>query len=193
MEKEKKRPKLSEIQIEADDLDNILEMSIRSLKAHRPPHFPNTPEGLADFKELSLQYLEYLKSVNHDPDCTNRLIPDVESWATFIGTTRATIFNYERYRDESWKSFIQQFKGIITSAKKQLAFRQKIPTVLAVFDLTNNSDYVNSSEFKLTPEVNTEKRALTAAELPKLNGMTKPAELPKLTGDQSVEVESEGM
>lgn len=186
MEKSKKRPKLQEIQIEADDLDNILEMSICSLKAHRQPCFPDTAAGLEEFKRLSLEYLEYVRTVNHDPDCENRLIPDVESWATYIGTTRATIFNYEKFRSDEWKLFIQQFKGIITAAKKQLAFRQKIPVVLAVFDLTNNSDYVNSSEFKLMPETNPEKKALTADQLPRLGPVKSPVELPDLRSHEEL-------
>ena len=33
-----------------------------------------------------------------------------------------------------------------------MIFRQKIPAVIGIFDLTNNSGYVNASEFKLKPE-----------------------------------------
>ena len=36
--------------------------------------------------------------------------------------------------------------------------------VLAIFDLTNNSDYVNSSEFRLAAEVAPEAKQITAEE-----------------------------
>lgn len=163
------RLKLKDIPIVADDLNAVLDMSIRSIKLGRPAKFENSAEGLMDFKQVSLDYLDFIREVNNNPDCENNLIPDVESWATFAGTTRKTILEYEKNRGEDWEEFISLMKGAITSCKKQLAFRQKIPSVLAIFDLTNNSGYVNSSEFKLQPseQINS-KPILTAAELPKL-------------------------
>ena len=145
----KARPKLNEIPIIADDLNAVLDMSIRSIKMGRPAKFPDTDQGFEDFRDASVQYLEYVRETNNNPDNENHLIPDIESWATFIGTTRQTILTYEKTRGEEWRDYIALIKGSITACKKQLAFRQKIPTVLALFDLTNNSGYVNSSEFKL--------------------------------------------
>lgn len=163
-----KRPKLKDIPIVADDLNSVLDMSIRSIKLGRAAKFEESEQGLQDFKEASISYLEYVRETNNSPDNENHLIPDIESWATYLGTTRMTIINYEKNRGQEWKDFIALIKGSITACKKQLAFRQKIPTVLALFDLTNNSDYVNSSEFKLRPETFEQTRPLTAAELPKL-------------------------
>lgn len=162
----KKRPKLKDIEIVADDLNSVLDMSIKSIKLGRPARFEDSEQGLQDFKEASICYLEFVRETNNNPENENHLIPDIESWATYLGTTRMTIGNYEKSRGQEWKDFIALIKGAITACKKQLAFRQKIPTVLALFDLTNNSDYVNSSEFKLKPETHTEERALTASELP---------------------------
>lgn len=167
-EKQKARPKLKDIPIESHDLDAILDMSIRSVKLGRSPKFTDDAAGLAEFREASIAYLDHVKKTNDNPDNENKLIPDIESWAAYLGTTRKTILEYEKGRDEEWRDFILQMKNIITACKKQLAFRQKIPTLLAVFDLTNNSDYVNTSEFKLKPDVTEYKQALTAAELPKL-------------------------
>lgn len=169
--KSEKRPKLSEIQIEPDDLDAVLEMSITSIKAGRSAKFPNTAEGLEDFKQASIGYLEYVRKVNENPANENKIIPDVECWAVYLGTTRQTINTYERTRDENWYEFISVFKGALTACKKQLAFRQKIPTVLAVFDLTNNSGYVNSSEFKLQQEDAERPRALSAKDLPTIESI----------------------
>lgn len=163
------RPKLKDIPIVADDLNAVLDMSIRSIKLGRPAKFEDSAEGLEDFKAASIAYLEFVRETNNNPECENNLIPDIESWATFMGTTRKTILLYEKNRGEDWQEFIALIKGSITAAKKQLAFRQKIPTVLALFDLTNNSGYVNSSEFKLQPgEQVYYRHVLTAEELPKL-------------------------
>lgn len=148
----KARPKLKDIPIEAHDLDAVLDMSIRSIQLGRPAKFPETEQGLEDFKQCSIDYLEFVRRTNNNPANENRIIPDIEGWAAFLGTTRQTILTYEKTRDEEWQEFILQVKNIITACKKQLAFRQKIPTLLAVFDLTNNSDYVNTSEFKLKPD-----------------------------------------
>lgn len=144
------RPKLKDIPIVGDDLNAVLDLSIRSIKLGRPAKFNDDIQGLEDFKQASIEYLEHVRRVNNDPGNENHLIPDIESWATFLGTTRATILAYEKTRSDDWKDFISLVKGAITACKKQLAFRQKIPTVLALFDLTNNSGYVNSSEFKLS-------------------------------------------
>ena len=152
----KARPKLQEVAIVPDDLNSILDMSIKSIKLGRPAKFSDNVQGLKDFKQSSIEYLEYVRKTNNDECNEHNLIPDVESWATYIGTTRATILSYEKTRNEEWQDFIALVKGAITACKKQLAFRQKIPTVLALFDLTNNSGYVNSSEFKLKPDVSGE-------------------------------------
>lgn len=168
-ELQKARPKLKDIQILPGDLEAILEMSINSVKLGRPAKFSETRQGLEDFKQSSIDYLEYVREINNNPDNEHHLIPDIESWATYLGTTRATILVYEKQRSDEWKEFIQLMKGAITAAKKQLAFRQRIPTVLAIFDLVSNSGYINASEFKLSPILEQpEKRALSAAELPKL-------------------------
>lgn len=164
-----KRPKLSDIPIQEDDLGAVLDMSIESIKLGRPAKFDDTDQGFSDFREASISYLEYVRKTNNNPGNEHHLIPDVESWATYLGTTRMTILTYEKSRSDEWQDFIAQMKGAITACKKQLAFRQKIPTVLALFDLTNNSGYVNSSEFKLQPgEQEVYRRVLTAAELPRL-------------------------
>ena len=73
-----------------------------------------------------------------------------------------------------------------------MIFRQKIPAVIGIFDLTNNSGYVNASEFKLKPETEeAERKVLTAEELPilgkdgklhdrsEIEKLSKPKALPK--------------
>ena len=91
-----KRPALSEVDIIPDDLNSILDMSIRSMKLARNVKFPDTEEGLEDFKAQSLSYLEYVKRTNNDPDNENHIIPDIEGWGVYLGTTRRTINNYQK-------------------------------------------------------------------------------------------------
>lgn len=164
------RQKLKDVPIVADDLNAVLDMSIQSIKLGRPPKFDDTPEGLEDFKQASIAYLEHVRRVNNNPENEHHLIPDTESWAVFCGTTRMTILTYEKNRDDDWKQFIGLMKSAIVACKKQLAFRQKIPTVLIIFDLVNNAGYLNASEYKLqlAPKEE-ERRVLTADQLPKLN------------------------
>lgn len=134
-----------------DDLQPVLEMAIESVKAGRPAAFPDTLEGLVEFKRRSIEYLEYLREVNSRPDAT-RVVPDIEGWSCYIGTTRTTILKYSKSRGEEWQEFIDIMKNSIAATKKQLAFTCKIPPVIAAMDLTNNHDYVNSNEFHLVPE-----------------------------------------
>lgn len=165
------RTKLTDIQIQPDDLNAVLDVSIKSIKLGRPPKFEDSAAGLQDFKEASIAYLEFVRENNNNPDNENKIIPDIENWATFMGTTRKTICEYERWRGEEWQEFIGLMKGCIVSCKKQLAFRQKIPTVLAIFDLTNNAGYVNASEFKLVPEAEQPKKALSDDALPRIKAL----------------------
>ena len=164
MQTEKKSYKTYQLSLKSIFLKSIYQSRMSSI-------FEDSPAGLLDFKEASIAYLEYVKETNNNPDNENHLVPDIESWATYLGTTRKTIAEYERFRSSEWQDFIGLVKGSLTACKKQLAFRQKIPTVLALFDLTNNSGYVNSSEFKLSNEPCEQKRALSDAELPRLDRM----------------------
>ena len=96
------RVRLKDVEIIPDDLNSILDMSIKSIKLNRKCKFENTKEGLEDFKEASIADLEYVKKTNNDPENEHHLIPDIESWATYLGTTRKTIADYERDRDGDW-------------------------------------------------------------------------------------------
>lgn len=106
-----------------------------------------------------------------------------------------TILTYEKTRGEDWKQFIGLMKSAIVACKKQLAFRQKIPTVLIIFDLVNNADYFNVSEYKLQLAPKEEERkVLRADELPKFfleDWENKDKTLPELLEQSKVEKESE--
>lgn len=137
--------------IEADDMTAILDMAIGQATARvgRPCVYSPDKEGLEQFINKSIDYLEYVKAVNQDKEAEQRLIPDIENWAVFMGITRNTLLNYEQ-RGAEWRDCIQLYKENIAAVKKQLALKFKIPPVIFALDFTNNHGYVNSNEFKLT-------------------------------------------
>lgn len=155
-------------EIDKNDLEAVLDMGLESLRG-RKAKYPETPDGLEQFRQTTFEYFEYVQKCNKEDDREHKLIPDIESWAVFLGITRMTLLTYEKTRNREWQDFILRSKDLITATKKQLIFRQKIPAVIGIFDLTNNSGYVNASEFKLKPETNESKRrVLRAEELPRL-------------------------
>ena len=133
-------------------LEAVLNITIESLKTGRPPTYADTEAGLAEFKENTIAYFQYVKDTNANPDIEKMLVPDIEAYCAFLSITRQTLLTYERQRGSSWQDFIKQTKNAIAACKKELAFHQQIPPVIAMFDLTNNHSYVNSSEFRLEVE-----------------------------------------
>lgn len=170
--------------MDGDELDAILDVSLQGLARAREkgsqPMYSNSPEGLKSFKHDSEEYLTFVRNVNKTPTEGGklRLVPDIESWAAFLGVTRHMITGYEK-RGSDWKSTIDAVKGVITACKKQLAFIGKMPPVLAIFDLTNNSGYVNASEFRLSAEAAPEAKQITAEEWEKV--IDAEPEAPKLS------------
>lgn len=131
--------------------------------------YEDSQEGLERFRKDSENYLTYVQATNESAarDNVGGAIPDVEAWAAHLGITRMTISRYER-RGGDWKTTIANMKGIITACKKQLALAGKMPPVLAIFDLTNNSGYINASEFKLVGETQQEAKQITVEEWEKV-------------------------
>lgn len=152
--------------------------------------YEDSQEGLQRFRKDSENYLEYVKAVNESAaqNSTGGIIPDIESWAAHLGITRMTINRYEK-RGNDWEETISSMKGIITACKKQLALAGKMPPVLAIFDLTNNSGYVNANEFKLVTETPREPKQITAEEWEKL--LDAEPEPPKLLFDDYEESSEE--
>lgn len=165
-------------------LEAVIDMAIDVLKAGRPPVYADTPDGLREFKEKTIEYFQYVREVNAKPDIDKPLVVDVEGWACYLSTTRATIATYERSRGEEWQNFIKQTKNAICACKKELAFHSQIPPVVFLFDACNNHNYSNTSEFKI--EANTqepERKPLTAENLPRL---PEPPEVGKGGGENDV-------
>ena len=142
--------------METDDTTAILDMIIdkSTERMGRPCQYDKGKKGLEEFIQNTLSYFEYVNAVNSNPDMERKLIPDIESWAVYLGITRNTILNYES-RGNEWYEVIQFYKNCIASTKKQLALNFKIPPMIMAFDFTNNHGYCNTNEFKLTTKVET--------------------------------------
>ena len=138
--------------LETDDMTAILDLAIEVSTARmgRPAEYPFTAAGLEAFIHKTIDYFEHVNAINANPDLERKLIPDIESWAMFLGVTRQTIWGYQQ-RGNEWKDTIEYYKNAIAAVKKQLALNYKIPPMVYVFDATNNHGYVNSNEFKLKP------------------------------------------
>lgn len=137
--------------LQTGDMTAVLNLITSSMKhfGGMPYKYPPTEEGLKLFVKRSQSFFEYVNEVNANPDLEKKLIPDVETWSVYLGTTRKTIFEYAA-RGGQWATAIDFFKNAINSAKKQLAFSYKIPAMLYVFDSVNNHSYHNVSEFHVS-------------------------------------------
>lgn len=146
----KKYSKFDDEPGEAADLSALLAVSIEQIGSRvrgRPPIYENTEEGLREFLGATKNYFEYIRDANAVND--EKLIPDIEGWSTFLGITRQTVLAYSQ-RNESWEEAISYVKDAILAAKKQLAFRFKIPPVIFLNDASNNHGYLNTSEFRIS-------------------------------------------
>lgn len=134
--------------LETGDSKAIEELIISSIRkcGGRPSYYPDTEEGMELFRNKTLEYFEYIETVNNDPAIEKKLIPDIESWAVFLGTTRQSIWEYSQ-RSKEWYELIQFFKDSIFAFKKQMGEHGKVPQVLLIFDACNNFGYKNTSTF----------------------------------------------
>lgn len=172
------------------EINAVLSAGIRSF--HKGfATYPDTQIGLETFRKDTEAYFTYCKEQNElaTQNNANAVVPDIESWAAYLGTTRRTILRYEKSRGEEWQQAISAAKEIIIACKKQLAFIGKMPPVLAIFDLTNNGDYVNSNEFKLTTTAPQEPKQITQEEWEKV--IDSEPEAPKLLFDDYEESSEE--
>lgn len=139
--------------LQKGDLTPVLDLVLTACTNHmgRPCYYPDTKEGLDDFINKTIDFFEYVETVNSNEelDEKQKLIVDIELWATFLGLSRKTIWQYEQ-RGGEWSDVIGYYKNIIGTVKKQMALHNKIPSLVYLFDSTNNHGYVNSNEFKLS-------------------------------------------
>lgn len=139
--------------LEPDDLTALTDLAVTSLKQHggRIAKYENSQTGLEQFVKKSAEFFEYCNRINGTLEPQQRLIPDIESWCCYLGLTRTTIHEYAK-RNQQWSETIEMIKEYIAMAKKQLGMRNRIPQMILVFDLANNHNYKNTSEFRLSTE-----------------------------------------
>lgn len=157
-----------------DDLQALVNLGIQSLR-RETGKYPNNPEGLEALKQGIIGYFQYINDTNASLE-KQPVYPDIEGLSMYLRTTRKTLRDYEA-RGGEWAEVIGRAKTAITAVKKQLADSFRIPPILAIFDLTNNAGYVNSSEFRLqaepvhdslTPRINTAQIESATEALPPL-------------------------
>lgn len=145
--------------LETGDSKAIEELVISSIRkcGGRPSYYPDTLEGMELFRSETLKYFEHIETVNSDPAIEKKIIPDIESWAVFLGTTRQTLWEYGQ-RNQEWYELIQFYKDSIFAIKKQMGEHGKIPQVLLIFDACNNFGYKNTSTFNAEMKLEYEKQ-----------------------------------
>ncbi len=136
---------------DTDNISAVTNILLETIKSGRPAAYEDSETGLEAFKQGTIDYLLYVQRTN-ESGIEKKVMVDIESWACFLGITRATIASYERTRGESWKQFISVTKNGIAAAKKEAAFHGQLQPMIAVFDLANNHNYKNTNEFKLEVE-----------------------------------------
>lgn len=162
-DKEYKRKGYAPDLSETDNIMAVTDILLTTVKAGRPAEYPEE-NGLERFKKNTIEYLEHVQEINSSDDVSKKVIPDIESWACYLGITRATLATYARTRGDDWKQFIAVVKNGIAAVKKDAAFHQQIAPVMAMFDFTNNHDYVNTNEFKLNASVTEDTRKVLPAD-----------------------------
>lgn len=149
MDRDYKPRKADEIQ--TGDMTAVLSVIRQGVRRFgRPAIYPDTTEGYERFYRHTLEFFDSVDVTNADPSIKPKMIPDIEAWCVYMGITRQTLMMYER-RGGDWGGMIAYFKTAIAAIKKQLAFGYKIPPMVAIFDLTNNHAYYNTSEFRREP------------------------------------------
>lgn len=148
-DKEYKRKGYAPDLSETDNIMAVTAILLTTVKAGRPAEYPEDEHGLERFKKTTIEYLEHVQEINSGDDVSKKVIPDIESWACYLGITRATLATYARTRGEDWKQFIAVVKNGIAAVKKEAAFHGQLQPMIAVFDMANNHDYKNTNEFKL--------------------------------------------
>lgn len=149
---------------DSDNISAVTEILLETVKAGRPPAYPETEQGLEEFKQNTVAYINHVQTINSGDDDSKKVIVDIESWACYLGTTRATIATYERTRSEDWKQFIAVVKNGIAAVKKEAAFHGQMQPMIAVFDLANNHSYKNTNEFKLEVDTKDSDRKVLPAD-----------------------------
>ena len=138
------------------DLADSLDLTISCLDEFKrrggvTAKYPPDDDGLQMFIDVTRDYFTTLRECNTSGE-DFKVVPDIESWCAFLGISRQTLMTYNR-RGGAWSETIEYLKTCICSCKKSLADRGKIPPMVAIFDMINNHHYLNTSEFRISTQV----------------------------------------
>ena len=153
--------------IETGDTDAILALGIQAVRRGAVAKYPQDINGFNDFVAESQNYLEAVNAVNSNPEIERKVIVDIEGWCTYIGISRQTLMMYSK-RPEPWREFIEYFKTVILSVKKQLALTNRIPAVAFVFDACNNHNYQSVNQIQVQTVQPEQQREFSSEELYKM-------------------------
>lgn len=130
--------------------ESIIRSGLRNMRGH-PAKYEPTKEGFERFRQKTQEYFEEILKINATAadDGQRIMIPDVSGWAAYLGVSRTSIFRYTE-RGGIWEEFIENTRTLIAAAKMNAADNFQIPPMLAVFSLTNDHKFFNTSEFKMT-------------------------------------------
>ena len=169
--------------IVGNEMNKFLEMGLTTLQEWKPrknnSKYPDTEDGFFKFRMRTEAYLNFMMNANSNPD-GDHIIPDIEGWAVYLGIARPTLYNFKK-RSDQWKEYIEYVAEVIGGVKKQLALKGNIPPVIAMFDLINNHQYHNTSEFHMVQTVVEDKPKLTQEEL-----IAKAKALPGMSAETSL-------
>ncbi len=96
------------------------------------------PFKIAELERLTTDYFE--KYIAENPS----VVPDTESLAAYLGITRDDLNELEGSKKTS--RTVKSAKTKIAAAKKQLAYRGKLPAAVLAFDLRNDHGYRDKPE-----------------------------------------------
>lgn len=96
------------------------------------------PIKLSELKKLVDGYFNVYLAENPE------VVPDTESLAAYIGLTRDELNSLESHKTAG--RMIMTAKTRIAAAKKQLAFKGKLPATVLAFDLRNDHGYRDKPE-----------------------------------------------
>ena len=130
--------------------ESIIRSGLRNMRGRMAKYEP-TKEGFERFRQKTQEYFEEILTVNETAAEQGQkiMLPDVSGWAAYLGVSRTSIFRYTE-RGGIWEEFIENVRTIIAAAKMNAADNFQMPPMLAVFSLTNDHKFFNTSEFRMT-------------------------------------------
>ena len=108
-------------------------------------------ESLADFKTVIVDYFEYIKSNNAQG---SKLIPDITGFALYAGIDRTTLYDWETRRPGEYTETIRMLKNAIAAYKTQLAFQNKIPSIVFISSMNNDHNWTTNTKLEITTPSN---------------------------------------